>query len=208
MPTTPWARPAPTSGRPSSATARATSWASSSNGPAPADRPWRLTRPNSTDGSTLPPGLTRRYRAGGSAAEGTGGLGGPVGKHDVGAGAPDRGERLEDRPLAVDPAPRGGRLDHGVLARDVVRRHAHVHGVADPTDHVEVAEGRLHHDDVGPLLDVEQRFADSLDGVGSVLLVGTPVALQRGRHRLPERAEEGRGVLGRVGEDRDVRVPV
>ncbi len=61
-----------------------------------------------------------------------GGLGGPVGEHDVGAGAADRGERLEDRRLAVDPAVGGGGLDHGVLAGDVVRRDRDVDGVADP----------------------------------------------------------------------------
>ena len=81
--------------------------------------------------------------------------------------------------LAVDPAVGGGGLDHGVLARDVVGRDRDVDGVADPADDVEVAERRLHHDDVGALLDVEQRLADALDGVGGVLLVGAPVALQR-----------------------------
>ena len=33
---------------------------------------------------------------------------GPVGQHDVGAGAADGGERLRDRRLAADPAVQGG----------------------------------------------------------------------------------------------------
>ena len=86
--------------------------------------------------------------------------------------------------LAVDPAVRGGGLDHGVLARDVVRRDGHVDRVAHPAYDVEVAERGLHHHDVGALVDVEQRLADALAGVGGVLLVGPPVAL-RARSRRP-----------------------
>ena len=51
----------------------------------------------------------------------------PVAEDDVGAGAVDRGEDLEHRGVAVDPALGGGGLDHGVLAGDVVRRHRDVH---------------------------------------------------------------------------------
>ena len=78
----------------------------------------------------------------------------------------------------------------------------HVDRVADRADHVEVGQRRLHHHDVGALLDVEQRLAHALDGVGGVLLVGAPVALQRGVDRLAERAVERGGVLRGVGQDR------
>ena len=69
-------------------------------------------------------------------------------------------------------------------------------------DDVEVGQRRLHHHDVGALVDVEQRLADALDGVGGVLLVGPPVALQRGVDGLAERAVERGGVLRGVGQDR------
>src|SRR5215207_8256653 len=48
-------------------------------------------------------------------AEPAGGLDRPVGQHRPGPGPADRGERLQHGPAAVDPAVRGGRLDHRVL---------------------------------------------------------------------------------------------
>ena len=59
-------------------------------------------------------------------------LGGPVGEDDVGARAADRDQRLHDHPVPVDPAVGRGRLDHRVLAADLVGGHRHVHRVADP----------------------------------------------------------------------------
>ena len=70
--------------------------------------------------------------------------------------------------------------------------------------HVEVGQRGLHHHDVGALADVEQRLADALDGVArgpAGRCAGRP---QRGVDRLAERAVERRGVLRRVGQDRDV----
>jgi membrane-bound lytic murein transglycosylase B len=114
-----------------------------------------------------------------SAAQEPRGLARPVGEHDVGAGPPDRRQRLEDRGLAVDPAVGGGGLDHGVLAGDVVGRYRDVDGVAHLAQHVEVGQRGLHHHDVGALGDVQERLADAFTGVGGVLLVGAPVALER-----------------------------
>ena len=66
------------------------------------------------------------------------------------------GYRLVDGALAVDPAALGGGLDHGVLAGDVVGGHRQVEGRRGPRHDVEVAERRLHHDDVGALGQVER----------------------------------------------------
>ena len=55
-----------------------------------------------------------------------GGLDGPISEDDLCPGPPDRGQRLEDCPLAVNPAVRRGGLQHRVLAADLIRRHGHV----------------------------------------------------------------------------------
>ena len=59
----------------------------------------------------------------------------------------------------------GGRLDHRVLAADLVRRDRHRAGVGDRAQDVEVRQRRLDHDDVGALGDVErdlgQRVGDA-----------------------------------------------
>ena len=52
---------------------------------------------------------------------------------------------------------RGGGLDHRVLAADVVGGDRQAGRVLDAADDVEVGERGLDHDDVGALLDVEQR---------------------------------------------------
>ena len=126
-----------------------------------------------------------------SAGEQARGLDRPVGQHRAGAGPPDRGQRLEDRPLAVDPAVGRGRLDHRVLAADLVGAHRHVHRVGDPGDDVEVGQRRLDHDGVGALGEVLGHLAQRLVGVGRVHLVGRAVAeLRRALGRLAERAVE------------------
>ena len=76
------------------------------------------------EGRALVRGFRRRVSE--EPDEQRGGLGGPVGEDDVGAGPSDAGERLQDRRLPVDPAAGGGGLDHGVLAGDVVGRDRHV----------------------------------------------------------------------------------
>src|SRR5215218_2450481 len=58
----------------------------------------------------------------------------PVAQDQVGPGAADRDQRLVDRRLAVDPARGGGRLDHRVLAGDVVRGDGDVHLLAHGAD--------------------------------------------------------------------------
>ena len=77
---------------------------------------------------------------------------------------------------------------------------------ATSPQHVEVAHGRLDHHHVRALGDVEKRLAHTFEAVGRILLVGPPVALERGVHGLAEGAVEGGGVLGGVGKDRHVLV--
>ena len=102
---------------------------------------------------------------------------------------------------------RGGRLDHRVLAADVVGGDRQARRLLDPADHVEVGQRRLDHDHVGALLDVEQRLAHGLVGVGGIHLVAAAVAERgRGVGGLAERPVERRGELRRVGDDRRVLV--
>ena len=134
-----------------------------------------------------------------------------VGQDQVGARALHRGEDLERDALAVDPAALGGGLHHRVLARDVVGGERDVRGFLRRADDVEVGEGRLDHDHVGPLLDVGEDLLHRLADVRRVHLVGAAVAERRRRlGRVAERAVEAARVLGRVGEDRDApeAVPV
>src|SRR4051812_38219164 len=96
----------------------ASTWPSSSNcSNRPSDtaarRPPRL-RAGGLAGA--PPTASPRGGAVRTVAEALGYLGGPVGEDDLGAGSLDRGERLHDDAVAIDPAVRGGRLDHRVLA--------------------------------------------------------------------------------------------
>ena len=106
----------------------------------------------------------------------------------------------------VEPALRGGRLDHRVLAGDVVGGERQVEALARGADHVEVRQRRLDHDHVGALGDVELALAQRLADVGGIHLVAAPVAERRRRvGRLAERPVERGGVLGRVGDDRRLR---
>ena len=100
--------------------------------------------------------------------------------------------------------PRGGRrLHHRVLARDVVGGDRAVEALADCPDDVEVGQGRLDHQDVGALLEVELALAERLARVRGIHLVAAAVALLRRRlGHVAEGAVEGRRVLRGVGDDR------
>ena len=70
-------------------------------------------------------------------------------------------------------------------------------------DHVEVGERRLHHHDVGALVDVGRDLAERLVGVRAGPLVARAVAEpRRALGRLAERPVERGRVLRRVGQDR------
>ena len=129
----------------------------------------------------------------------------PVGDDEVGAGALDRRQRLERSLPLVEESLRRGRLDHRVLAGDVVRGERKVEALARRTDHVEVGKRRLDHQHVGALGDVQLALAQRLADVRGIHLVAAAVAERRRRlGGLAERPVERRGVLGRVRDDRRV----
>ena len=134
---------------------------------------------------------------------------GVVGDHDVGAGAADAGQRLEHGGALVEQSALGGGLEHGVLAADVVGRDGHARGLLDAADDVQVGQRGLDHQDVGALVGVELGLAHGLERVGRIHLVALAVArLRRAVGGDAERAVEGGGVLGRVGDDRRLAQPV
>src|SRR5215471_7288697 len=96
---------------------------------------------------------------------------GEVGDDDVGAGPPDGRESLHHLPRLVQPAQTAGRADHGVLPGDGVRGQGHPELALGARDDVQVRQGRLHHDDVGALVDVEGDLAHGLHPVGGIHLV-------------------------------------
>jgi hypothetical protein len=130
-----------------------------------------------------------------------------VREHEVGAGAADRGQDLEDRATLVEPAVRRRGFHHRVLATHVVGGHREARLVLRAPQNVEVGERRLHHHDVGAFVDVGADLADRLVGVRRIHLVPGPVAEpRRALGRLAERTVEGRSELRRVREDPDVEV--
>ena len=146
---------------------------------------------------------SRRERTLARATEPPGDVLGVVGDHDVGAGAADAGQRLEHGGALVEQSALGGRLEHGVLAADVVGGDGHARRVLDAADDVQVGQRGLDHQDVGALVGVELGLAHGLERVGRVHLVALAVArLRRGVGGDAERAVEGGGVLGGVGDDR------
>ena len=99
-------------------------------------------------GELTPPGINRcaRPKASSPSLEPPGELLGPVGTI---RSAPARliAVRLSSTPRRSSSQPfAGGRLDHRVLAADVVGGDRHVEGVLARRDHVEVGQGRLDHD--------------------------------------------------------------
>ena len=127
-------------------------------------------------------------------------------KIEVGAGAPDRGQRLDRGGTLVEVARRGGGLHHRVLPAHVVGRERQVEAVAHGAKHVEVRKRGLHHQHVGAFGDVELAFAQRLAHVAGVELVAAPVA-ERGRRvgDVAERPVERRRVFRRVRHDRRLR---
>ena len=106
---------------------------------------------------------------------------------------------LEGHGRPVDPAPLGGRLDHGVLAAHVVGGHRHVDRPAHVGDDVEVGQRRLDHDDVGPLGDVEGHLGQRLAPVAP-----GPAGSRAGRRRRRWSRRPPRGT-GRRGPRRTWR---
>jgi hypothetical protein len=111
-------------------------------------------------------------------------------------------ERLHHRPGVVNPAVRARRLDHRVLAADLVGGDRlpefHLH----PGDHVEVRERRFQDDDVGALREIDLDLAQRLRHVAGVHLVTATIAeLRRGIGGVAKRSVEGRAVLRGIRHD-------
>src|SRR5450755_1091752 len=125
-----------------------------------------------------------------------------VGDDHIGSGTADAGEYFGDDAALVDPAILGGSFNHGVFAADVVGGDGQIAAVAHLANYVEVGEGGLDHDDIGPLGDIQCDLAQGFAGVGGVHLVGTAIAeLRRGTGGLSEGSVEAGGELGGVGHD-------
>src|SRR5262249_27570769 len=119
----------------------------------------------------------------------------------------DAGEDFQSHAALVDPAFLRGRLDHGKLAADVVRRHRYFEAILDPANDVEIGQGRLDHDDVGAFGKVKGDLAERLVAVGRVHLVAGAVAeLGRRFGGVAERTVETGSVFGCVAHDRQPRV--
>src|SRR6478609_533366 len=84
-----------------------------------------------------------------SSSDGLGEPPGEVREDHVGAGTADRRQLLERHGVVVDPPVGRGRLQHRVLAADVVRGERYVDQPTGGGDDVEVGDGGLHHHHVG-----------------------------------------------------------
>ena len=105
----------------------------------------------------------------------------------------------------IDPAVAGSGFDHGKLPAHLVGCDRHVEAAAGFVDQVEVGHGRLDHDHVGALFQVQFDFPHGLAPVGRVHLVTAPVAeLRSGFGRLTKRPVEHRGEFSGVRKDRNV----
>src|SRR5580658_1337490 len=134
-----------------------------------------------------------------------GGFFGVVGEDDAGAGAVDALQGFHHDAVAVDPVVLGGGFDHRVFAGDLIGGQRQIETQAGGGDYVEVGQGRLDHDHVSALFDVELDFAHGFAQVGSIHLIGAAVAeLRGGVGGLAERAVESRGELGGVRKNRRV----
>ena len=131
---------------------------------------------------------------------------GKVGNNQIGPGALNGREDFHDHALLIEPAELSRGFDHGVFPRDRVGSQREPELLPDPSDHVQVGQRGFHHDDIGPLIQIEPHLADRLGCIGRIHLIGAPIAELRGRvGRLAERAVEARCILGGIGHDRGFR---
>ncbi len=109
------------------------------------------------------------------------------------------------------PAAFGGRLQHRVLAADLVREGRHAELLLHAPDDVEVRHAGLDHHHVGAFGEVERDLAQRLVGVRRVHLVDLLVALAEVGGRadgVAERTVEGARVLRAVRHDLGVDAAV
>ena len=111
-------------------------------------------------------------RADGARAEGA-----PAGP--IGSGAPDAQQGLHDYPFPVDPLIPGGGLYHGVFSRDLIRRQGQVETLPGGGNDVQIGHGRLDHDHVRALLNVQLDLPHGFAQVRAVHLVRAAVTKLR-----------------------------
>ena len=129
---------------------------------------------------------------------------GEIGDYHIGAGAPDPDEGLSHDALLVDPSVGRGRLDHGVLAGDLVGGQRKVEAVRRLPYDVQIGACGLDHYHIGALGDIELDLAHGLPPVAPCHLVSGTVPLPGSRFRdVPEGAVVGGLELGAVRHDRN-----
>src|SRR6266851_6705578 len=91
-----------------------------------------------------------------------GGVAREVRKDQISSGTLDGGQNFHCHAAFVDPAALGGCLHHGEFATYIVGGQGDAKAVFDPADDVEVRQGRLDHDDVRTLAEIQGNLAQSL----------------------------------------------
>ena len=91
----------------------------------------------------------------------------------------------------------------------MIGRHWHIGKCTYFCDDVKIGDGRLHHDHVGPLIQIQLHLHEGLPGIAPILLIALAIATPHNLyiHRIAERAVQRRGVFHGVGEDGDVAMP-
>ncbi len=131
-----------------------------------------------------------------------------VREDEIGAGSLDGNEGFQQRSLGIDDALFGSCHHHGILAADVVGAKGKSRLLAEAIDHIEVEEGGLDHEHIGPLLLIELCFEERFAPIGRIHLVPPFVAKRgSGAQRIAKRGVEAGGVLGAVGQDSGIFIP-
>ena len=110
---------------------------------------------------------------------------------DIRAGALNSGHYFQHDALLVYPAVARGGFHHRVFSAHVVCRDGHIIPLTHALNDIEVGQGRLDHDHVRALFEVERDFAQSLARIGRIHLITAVVAKLRRRLR---RFAQGRGI--------------
>jgi hypothetical protein len=100
-----------------------------------------------------------------------------VGQHPIRPSPLERHHGLQDDLVRIQPAVLRGRLQHRVLAADLVGEGRHLELVLHAAHHVQVGHAGLDHHHVGAFGDVQRHFAQGFVAVGRVHLVGVLVGL-------------------------------
>src|SRR2546425_517785 len=134
-----------------------------------------------------------------------------MGQNNTRAGPPDGRDGFPHRPRLVEHAPPRRGFDHRILAAHLIRAERRAKAVLGAADQIEAGAGRLHHDDVGPFIEIEldlfHRFIPIPHGHLIRLAIAEPRRRARGLAKRPvERRREFRGIRhdGHMGESTGV----